>query len=446
MSGKRVAAAALLAGGGLVFLWWGFALAQAKPLGGLDFRALYEGTACLLHGHDPFNPEEVRAYYAATGDAALYPGWALYTLSLLNYLPTVYLLVAPFALLPWATAQLLWTGLTAAVFLVALFLMWKEGDGKATLLSGALLAFLVANSEITLSGGNAAGLAVGLAVIGAWCFLHQRHSAIGVLCLAASLAMKPHDGGLVWLYFVLAGGRGRRQAWRTLGVCAALGIAAAVWAGEVAPHWIPELRAVMATYASHGGANDPGILGSPHTSFRQYGRAVYPGMVCDLESVVAVFRDDARFYNPVTYLFCAPFLLLWALRVTRSPPVRDSAYLALAAVVPFTLLVTYHRTTDTKLLMLTVPACASLWATGSLRGRIAVLLTGLGFFLTGDIPLVVMGSLVGNPDWLDAGLPERAAMLFLYRPVPLVLLALGMFYLWALVRSEAAKADGHPRA
>jgi hypothetical protein len=73
MTSKKLICILILVLSAVILVWWGFSLSQAKPLGGLDFRALYEGAACLLHHRDPFNPAEVRAYYVSTGGARLYP-------------------------------------------------------------------------------------------------------------------------------------------------------------------------------------------------------------------------------------------------------------------------------------------------------------------------------------------------------------------------------------
>ncbi len=167
--------------------------------------------------------------------------------------------------------------------------------------------------------------------------------------------------------------------------------------------------------------------------FRSSAKAVYPGMVCDLQSVVAVFRDDPGFYNPFTYVFCAPFLAVWGITVVRSRFSIEGAYLAIAAIVPFTLLITYHRTTDVKLLLLTVPACALLWAQGRGIGKLALVLTGLGILVTGDISLIVIGMVEGQPDWMHANWLHKIPMVVLYRPVPLILLAMGSFYVWVFL-------------
>lgn len=442
MPGKRIVSVALLLAGSAIVVWWGFALSRAKPLGGLDFRALYESTACLIAHHDPYNAATLRDFYVSRGDAQLYPEWAIYTLALINYLPTTFLVVAPFALLPWGAAQATWTVLIAGSFVFAAFLIWRMCEETAPLMASVLIAFLLANSEITLSGGNAAGLVVSLCAIAVWCFLGNQYAWAGVLCLAASLALKPHDAGLVWLFFLLAGVCWRKRAWQTLAVCVALGIVGVAWVSTIAPHWVAELRSVLAVYSAHGGANDPGIAQSPSGAFRKYGMAVSPGMVCSLQSVVAVFHDDPRFYNPITYLVCAPFLIAWGIVSWRSRFTRTRAYLALAAIVPFTLLVTYHRTTDAKLLLLTIPACAYLWMKGGMRAKMGAVLTGLAIFMTGDIPLVVIGQMVGKPDWQSAGLLQRALLIFVYRPVPVILLVVGVFYMWVYVRSASAEDYG----
>jgi len=103
--------------------------------------------------------------------------------------------------------------------------------------------------------------------------------------------------------------------------------------------------------------------------------------------------------------------------------------------VPFTLLITYHRTTDAKLLLLTVPACAMLWAQGEGVGKLAMVLTSLAIVISGDISLTVMGILVGQPNWIDAGWGQKIWMVPVYRPVPVILLAMGLFYLWAYGKS-----------
>jgi hypothetical protein len=120
--------------------------------------------------------------------------------------------------------------------------------------------------------------------------------------------------------------------------------------------------------------------------------------------------------------------------LSRSSPAR--VRLALAAVVPLTLLVTYHRTYDAKLLLLAVPACAMLWTEGGLTGRLALVATTAGVVSTGDYPLTILYILTENPHWETAGLLGKMLTIVLTRPIPLILLAVAIFYLWTYLRRD----------
>jgi hypothetical protein len=159
-------------------------------------------------------------------------------------------------------------------------------------------------------------------------------------------------------------------------------------------------------------------------------------MVINLQSAVYVFRDDPRVYNPVSYLICSPLLLAWVVRTLKAQSSPESAWIALAAVVPLTMLVTYHRTYDAKLLLLAIPACAMLWDRGGLIRWLALLVTSAGIVFTADIPLTILWILADNLHISTAGLSGQILTVVLMRPVPLVLLAMGIFYLWIYVRHD----------
>jgi hypothetical protein len=317
--------------------------------------------------------------------------------------------------------------LTAAGLVFAGFLMWSLGANYAPVISGVLICLALVNSEVLFATGNPAGIVVSLCVVAVWCFLKERFVWTGVLCLAVSLAIKPHDSGLVWLYFLLAGGVYRKRALQTLLVTAVLCLAAILWVTPIAPHWIQELHSNLLADSAPGGFGDPG-LASPT------GRTV--SMVIDLQSVVAVFRDDPRIYNSVSYLVCGALLLIGAVRTLRSRFSQTRAWLALAAIAPLTMLVTYHRPFDAKLLLLAVPACAMLWAEGGRIGRLALLVTTAGIVATADLPLIIFLALTRNLHISAAGLSGQMLTVALARPVPLILLAMGIFYLWIYLRRE----------
>jgi hypothetical protein len=100
------------------------------------------------------------------------------------------------------------------------------------------------------------------------------------------------------------------------------------------------------------------------------------------------------------------------------------------------MLVTYHRPYDAKLLLLTVPACAMLWAEGGTIGRLALLVNTAGIVLTGDVPLALLVILSRKLDLGTAGIFRQILTVALIRPASLVLLTMGIFYLWVYVRRQ----------
>ena len=421
--------------GSLLFILVGLVVEHLGSDSMGDFKGVYYDARCMLQHRDPYNEAELlRVFEAERGGAPGTQGGSPLALSLNVYLPTTFVFIVPFAMLPWGPAHLLWLILTAGSFILAAFLMWDVGASKAPVLSGALLAFLAVTSSLhLLSTGNAAGIVVSFCAIATWCFLKERFVPAGILCLAVSLAIKPHDAGLIWLYFLLAGGIRRKRALQTLVVAAALGIPAMLWVSQIAPNWIQELHANLATISAHGSMNDPGPTGTGSRT---------PGMVIDLASVLSVFRDDPRFYYPVAYLVCAIPLLAWSARTLRSRFSEATGWLALAAIVPLTLIVTYHRPQDAKLLLLTIPACAMLWAEGGLTGWLALLTTATGIAATGDIPLSVLVTLTKGLHPSMTSLPGQLLFILFLRPVPLILLIMGIFYLWIYVRRSSNHIPG----
>jgi hypothetical protein len=396
-----------------------------------DFKGIYYDARCLLQHGDPYKEgEPLRIYQEERGALPQSSDTLRQALAWNVYLPTTSVFVAPFAILPWETARLLWMILTAGSLVFASFLMWDLGARYAPVLSGVLICFVLANSEVLFAFGNPAGIVVSLCVIAVWCFLEEKFIWFGVLCLAVSLAIKPHDAGLVWLYFLLAGAVYRKRALQTLLVTAVVAALAILWVSHVAPHWMQEWQSNLSAISAHGSVNDPGLASVTGPSV---------GMVIDLQGVISVFRNDPRIYNPASYLVCGALLLVWSIRTLRSRFSQTNAWLAIAAVVPFTLLVTYHRPYDAKLLLLAVPACAMLWAEGGLIAWIALILNAVGIVLTADIPSAILVTLANNLHISTTRLSGQILTVALVQPAPVILLAMGIFYLWIYLRREPQK-------
>jgi hypothetical protein len=412
-----------------VFVLWGVILQHNSQGEMPDLKAVYYGARCLIRHTDPYQESEFLRVYLAEGgkiptDHRIAEMFSRAVPVCIN-LPTTLLIVAPLALMAWGPAHVLWIVLVAGSLIIAAFLVWDLARGHSPAVSLLLICMVLANSEVLIELGNTAGISVGLCIIAVWCFFKERFVPAGIVCLAVSLAIKPHDAGLVWLYFVLAGGAFRRRGLQALAVTAALCLPAVLWVSSAAPYWMQELHSNLATASVHGGLNDPGpaSIGSSGAD-----------MIVDLQSSVSVLRDDPRFYNPTSYMVCGALLIVWAAVTLKARWSPQRAWFALAAIAALSMLPVYHRQHDAKLLLLTVPACAMLWAAGGTVRWIALTLNLAAVVLTGDIPTAILYIFTGGPHAVQSGILEKSMTIVLMRPSSVVLLFLSVFYLVVYAR------------
>src|SRR5262249_26790599 len=128
------------------------------------------------------------------------------------YLPSAEPFFALFALVPWRSAYAFWTALIALLTTIAAFLAWRMAETYKPDPPFYFAWLLLANSGLLMPGVNPAGIAVSLCVIAVYCIATDRFIAVGVACLGISLAIKPHDGGLIWLFLLLLGASQRKRA------------------------------------------------------------------------------------------------------------------------------------------------------------------------------------------------------------------------------------------
>ena len=410
---------------------WGVSMLRPSPNMMIDFKGVFYDTRCLLIHADPYkNGEPLRVYLAEGGKLPKSSVGPREVLRLDVYPPTTSLFVAPFAMLPWGLACRLWMMLTAAAFILAAFLIWDIGANYAPVISGCLICFVLANTEVLFVIGNPAGIVISLCVVAAWCFLRERFVWAGILCLAVSLAIKPHDAGFIWFYFLLAGGTYRKRALQAIVVTAVLSLAAIVWVTPIAPHWMQELHSNLLMTSAPGGNSDPVPANTDNRG---------PSSIIELQSVVAVFCDNPRIYNTISYLVCGALLLVWSVRTLSARFSQRRAWLALAVIVPLTMIVTYHRSYDAKLLLLAVPACAMLWAEGGQIRWIALLVTTAGVVLTADIPLAILVIFTRDLSINTVSLSGVILKAVLTRPTPLILLVMAIFYLCVYMRRDSPR-------
>jgi hypothetical protein len=415
----------LLLAGIVVFLSLGLALESTSKSAMQDFAVMYFPARCLIQHCDPYKVQ-VMGDYHPLGTANIFPFTTRYI-----YLPTAFVFTVPFAMLPWGPAHIFWLTLTVVSLIVASILIWDLSASYAPIVCGVLLGIFLANSEVLVLFCNSAGIAVSFCVVAVWCFLRERFVQVGVLCLAISLAVKPQDAVMVWLFFFLAGRIYRKHALQTLFVMVVLSLPAVLWVVHVSPRWMQELHSNVLAFSEPGGINDPGLASS-----YAHGGA----MVISLQTVASAFWNDPHIYNWATYLVCAPLLLMWAFVTLRSRPSTKKSWLALAAIAPLSMLPVTHHLYDTKLLLLTVPACAMLWAEGGLIGWFALVVNAAGFVLTGDLSQPILYAFIKHLHLASMGLSEQLLMAAQVFPVPLILLAMGIFYLWIYLRRDPERA------
>jgi hypothetical protein len=407
-------------GATVVLLTLGFLLHGNSRGAALDFIPDYYAARCLIDHCDPYKESEVlQTYRAEGGERSLDDPVDRAVATRYVYPPSAFTVMVPFAFLPWNAARILWTIFSACTFIIAAFLAWDLSADHAPVVSGALIGYLLANSEILVVLSNPSELVISFCVIAVWCFIRNRLIPVGILCLALSLAVKPQDPGLIWLYFLLAGGTFRKRALQTLFVTVLLSAPFILWVSWASPHWMHELQANLLAFSQHGGLNDPGPASELSVQF------------ADLQAVLSRFHDQPDFYNLVSYLIFLPLFGVWAAITLRTRLTMEKAALALAAITPLSMLPIHHHLYDTKLMLLAIPGLALLWVRRDRRASVALALTAGTLFFIGDVSNWLVSrlatSLHSAPGSAGAWISD-AVVVF---PPALSLLITGSFYLWA---------------
>jgi hypothetical protein len=404
----------------------GVLLDHSSGAGTANYRAIYYGARCVIDRTDPYRPDDfLRVYSRESGQFPSDPHKKqlfLRAVPICVNLPTTLFLVAPLAILSWGVSHVIWLALIALSYTVAGVLAHDLAADYAPRFSLFLICLMLANSEVLFAVGNTAGIAVSLCVIAMWCFIRKRGIWIGTLFLALSLALKPHDAGLLWAFLLIAGGELRKRAAWTLGIAFAIALPSMLWISTVAPHWNQELKANLSTTSQRGDISDPG----PSSISRQGSADV----IISLQTVLSLFRDDPAFYNPVSLLICGSISAIILVVTIRARMGLPDAWYAIASIAALTMLPSYHRPYDAKLLLLAVPAAAMLCAEGGKAGRIAVGLNAAAVLLCGDISLAILTLLTAHLNIISMSPTEKLLTMPFLRPVPLVLLALAVFNLW----------------
>ncbi|HWA94061.1 MAG TPA: glycosyltransferase 87 family protein [Terracidiphilus sp.] len=190
-----------------------------------DFKVVYYSARTFLQHGNPYNEQDVLRVYQAEGRERpdeIAENRAVFTRFI--YMPPTFVVTLPIAAAGFTAGQFIWAALEAASLLLAAWAVWDLSYKAAPLPAGGLIGLLLSGSFWMLMMGNSAAISVGLCIFGIWSFLRERNIVAGVLCMAISLALKPHDAGPVWLFLLVTGPTLRRRAWQALFAAAAIGL------------------------------------------------------------------------------------------------------------------------------------------------------------------------------------------------------------------------------
>jgi hypothetical protein len=420
--------------GAAIFITLGWVLSHGGKMPMHDFRTAYYCGKALVNYVDPYSELEIERLYSHEAPPTDIPDPDRIVVTKNPYLPSTFPFTFLLALLPEHIGILFWTAGIAVSFLLASFLIWRTSPSQAAIPIGILAGYCLASSASLFYFANPAGFVVPLCILGCLSFISGTFIPLGIPAFAISLAFKPHDGALIFLYFLLAGGTYRKRALQTLLLLAVLTVPALVWLNSYFPQWSHELSSNMAAFSGPGHVNDPR---APHGTL----------MMINLQTVTSFFWAQPRIYDSVSYLICGLIVLLWIWITLRTQVTLTNTWLALASISALCLLPVYHRQYDAKLIMLQLPALGQLWTRRHRSRWIALAVTALAIFLAGDLPWLVLlkvGAYLRN---LGSPLPTVAADILLNFTMPLALLSTGVYYLWLYIQQTSAdRVESRPKS
>ncbi len=340
----------VFASGVVIFLWTG----RSDGSYG-DFAPVYGSVRALAAGLNPYRVAEVQQQLLASGYPQGWMGPEFWQTHQLLYPPLTYYLLWPLSFAGYHLAGLVWFWLSAVALACAgLTAAWLGPVGaRRFALAGA--GAILATSGGLLRLGQLSVLAIALVVTGSVLLLARRWLPPGGVLLFVACGLKPQLA-LPIVLFLCFPRPSRRPACAALAAFILLsGAAAAVLASSASSrHWVEDLREQVALAAPAGPQSriDTGVI--------------------HLEGLTSLISADPVVYDSMDALVCVAILALLVMGFRRRREARSRDWMAVATMAFLTLLLTYHRTYDMRLQMLSLPALGLLWRT---RRKLAWVLT-----------------------------------------------------------------------
>jgi glycosyl transferase family 87 len=310
-------------------------------LDGHDLPFIYVASRAWLQGVDPYDGTLLAVLGAGTG-VRIGPGWSLHP-------PTTYLLVAPFAALPWPLAEKV--AVVANVVLEVATIALAMSIARLSLLQprGILfVAFALALAPVhtTISEGQLTIAVTFLIVAALAAEVHDR-PALGGICIALAALLRPQMG-LIFVVLLLVCGQ-RRAFVATIACLVGISAVAVTRLAVAGVDWLPTL---MSNVAGSGVAD-----ATADTTQRLNLQA--------LLNVVLAGRGEAPILVVTSAVGLAAFSsLVFGLRGRTDIEARLLAYAGCGVI---TLLTIYNRSYGATLLILPMAWAFATFRSASLR-------------------------------------------------------------------------------
>jgi hypothetical protein len=302
-----------------------------------DITYIYVPARAMIQGMDPYDPEsfarvcqcdipatDVRAHSA-------YP-W------------TIYILLAPLALLSWSQALYVWATIQvvfvmlmirALLLLAELTGMWAAGF--------VLCALALAPVHTGLASGNVSIAAIALCALAVWAAASRHNVAAGMM-LGAALCLKPQIGICFIAYYVL------RRNWRV--ALGGTGVAVAI-AGAGFLYLTYSYGMTWLHFFLH---NAQGFAANNKFNDFTFGQPMRFTLI-NLQVLFYSIIGNASFANWLALTLGAMMVGVWSWSVWRNafhPILLELSVICVASLLPV-----YHRSYDAALLIF--PLCWSFW-------------------------------------------------------------------------------------
>ena len=399
-----------------------------------DFVPIYTGARCLLHGCNPYNVGHLeRQFFQAGGAARQLPSWRSQPPV---YPPSTFLALSPLALTSFHAARICWALLNSCLFVAAVILMLAEAPKIFLWLSTVLGAMFLLSYWGLVALGQASLFSIAFAVISTALFLGNRYLGLATVMLMLSLAVKPQIGGLIVLYLLL-----RRIHWRHA-IAAAAGALVMLFVAcgilqlhPASANWRSDLAANIAASVAPGGTNDPTPADTKEI-----------GWFSNLQPITSVYSSNPHIFNGVAYTIFLCYLAIWMIVVQKTGTDSRAHYLNIAVLAVLSLLPIYHRSFDTALLLITIPAVSLIFQTSRVVGALII---GVTILLQVEHPAAliwVRSHLQHYSQWQSIIQNRFLYIIVMQQPAFLVLLLASLYLAAMFVMAKSMHLEAALRA